>query len=191
MHSAMFYRTLSRVIPFFLVTMAVAGRGRWPATTTAAVYMALLAGTSWILMLFPAVPKLGPIYQNITHYVPLDFPLLLIVPAFAIDLTWRRVRDKPGWLASVALGTVFLVAFVIAQWPFADLLMRHGANWFFHIDNFVYWRPKQSEAFAYRFRPAQPGEPPAATLYALALVSAIVASAIGRAWGRWMTRVVR
>ena len=32
-------------------------------------------------MLFPATPKLGPIYQDITHYVPLDFPLLLVVPA--------------------------------------------------------------------------------------------------------------
>jgi hypothetical protein len=164
---------------------------KWAATAAAGFYTALMLVLMWIIGAFPATPKLGPIYQNITHYVPLDFPLLLIVPAFAIDLTWRRVRDKPGWLASVALGTVFLVAFVIAQWPFADLLMRHGANWFFHIDNFVYWRPKQSEAFAYRFRPAQPGEPPAATLYALALVSAIVASAIGRAWGRWMTRVVR
>jgi hypothetical protein len=151
----------------------------------------VIAGTSWVLMLFPATPKLGPIYQDITHYVPLDFPLLLVVPALALDLTWRRVRDRPWWMASAALGAAFLVSFIAVQWPFADFLMRFGRNWFFHIDNFVYWRPAESEAFAYRFRPARPGDPPLAVLLAWALLYATLASAVGRAWGRWMTRVQR
>ena len=136
----MFYRTLSRVLPVLMVAVAVAGRSRWPATAAALIYTAVIAGTSWVLMLFPATPKLGPIYQDITHYVPLDFPLLLVVPAFALDLTWRRVRDRPWWIASPALGAAFLVSFLAVQWPFADFLMRFGRNWFFHIDNFVYWR---------------------------------------------------
>jgi hypothetical protein len=191
MHSGVFYRTLSRILPVLLVAVAVAGRGRWPATTAALVYTVMIAGTSWVLMLFPATPKLGPIYQNVTHYVPLDFPLLLVVPAFAIDLTWRRVRDRSGWLAAIALGTAFLVSFVAVQWPFADFLMRDGRNWFFHIDNFVYWRPKASEASAFRFRAPRPGDPPLATLLAWALLYAMLASGVGRIWGRWMTRVQR
>jgi hypothetical protein len=151
----------------------------------------VIAGTSWVLMLFPAVPKLGPIYQNVTHYVPLDFPLLLVVPGFALDLTWRRVRDRPWWIASVALGAAFLVSFIAVQWPFADFLMRFGRNWFFHIDNFVYWRPNESTQFAYRFRPPRPGEPALPVLLAWALLYATLASAVGRVWGRWMTRVQR
>ena len=191
MHSGGFYRTLSRILPVLMVAVAVAGRSRWPATTAAAIYMAIIAGTSWVLMLFPATPKLGPIYQNVTHYVPLDFPLLLVVPGLALDLTWRRVRDRPWWLASAALGTAFLVALVVVQWPFADFLMRFGRNWFFHIDNFVYWRPKNTESFAYRFRPPKPGDPALAVLLGWALLYAIAASAVGRVWGRWMTRVQR
>jgi len=191
MHNGIFYRTLSRPLPILMVAVAVAGRSRWPATTAAVIYMAVMAGTSWVLMLFPATPKLGPIYQDITHYVPLDFPLLLVAPALALDLTWRRVRDRPWWLASLALGTAFLVALVAAQWPFADFLYRYGKNWFFHIDNFVYWRPKETEYRAYIFRPPLPGQPPQATLMAWALLYAILASAIGRVWGRWMTRVQR
>jgi hypothetical protein len=142
-------------------------------------------------MLFPATPKLGPIYQDVTHYVPLDFPLLLVAPGFALDLTWRNVRDRPWWLASAALGTAFLVALLAVQWPFADFLMRFGRNWFFHIDNFVYWRPPDTEHFAYRFRPTRPGDPSLAELLGWALLYAIIASAVGRAWGRWMTRVQR
>jgi len=191
MHSGVFYRTLSRVLPVLLVAVAVAGRSRWPATTAASIYTVVIAGTSWLLMLFPAVPKLGPIYQDVTHYVPLDFPLLLVVPAFALDLTWRRVRDRPWWIASAALGAAFLVSFIVVQWPFADFLMHSGRNWFFHIDNFVYWRPRDTEHFAYRFRPPRPGEPPLGVLLAWALLYAALASAVGRVWGRWMTRVQR
>ncbi|MBW8768308.1 MAG: hypothetical protein JF589_00975, partial [Gemmatimonadetes bacterium] len=191
MHQGRFYRTLSRPVALLLVAVAVAGRKRWPATTAAAVYMIVLASTSWILMLFPATPKLGPIYQDITHYVPLDFPLLLIAPAFAIDLTWKRVQDRPWWLASLALGAAFLLALLVTQWPFADLMMRHGRNWFFHIDNFVYWRPKSTEAFNYTFRDPRPGDPSLASGLAQAFVYAVLASAIGRVWGRWMTRVQR
>jgi len=191
MHSGVFYRTLSRVLPVLLVAVAVAGRSRWPSTTAALIYTVVIAGTSWVLMLFPATPKLGPIYQDVTHYVPLDFPLLLVVPAFALDLTWRRVRDRPWWLASAALGAAFLVSLILVQWPFADFLMRYGRNWFFHIDNFVYWRPRDTEQFAYRFRPPRPGTPSLATLLAWALLYAMLSSAVGRAWGRWMTRVQR
>ncbi|HEV7990932.1 MAG TPA: hypothetical protein VGP25_03860 [Gemmatimonadaceae bacterium] len=191
MHSAVFYATLSRVLPLLLVAVAVAGRGRWPATTAALVYTILVAGTGWVLMLFPATPKLGPIYQSVTHYVPVDFPLLLVVPAFALDLTWRRVRERPWWLAAIALGAAFLVAFIAVQWPFAELLMRYGRNWFFHIDNFVYWRPPTSEHFAFEFRAPKPGDPSLAAGLAAALLFASLSSAIGRAWGGWMTRVRR
>ena len=191
MHQGRFYRTLSRPVALLLVAVAVAGRRRWPATTAAAVYMIVLAGTSWVLMLFPATPKLGPIYQDITHYVPLDFPLLLIAPAFAIDLTWKRVQDRPWWIASLALGAAFLGALLVAQWPFAELMMHHGRNWFFHIDNFVYWRPKSTEVFNYTFRDPRPGDPSLASGLAQAFVYAVIASAIGRVWGRWMTRVQR
>ena len=191
MHSPTFYITLSRVLPLLLVAVAVAGRGRWPATTAALVYTVLVALEAWVLMLFPATPKLGPIYQNITHYVPVDFPLLLVIPAFALDLTWRRVSDRSWWLASIALGAAFLVTFVAVQWPFADLLIRHGRNWFFHIDNFVYWRPPSTEHFAYEFRPPRPDDPSMIAGFGIALLSATVASAIGRVWGRWMTRVRR
>jgi len=42
----------------------------------------------WILPLFPASPT-RPVYQNISTSWPLDFPLLVIVGAYAMDL----VRD--------------------------------------------------------------------------------------------------
>lgn len=191
MHDGLFYRTLAIPMPFLLVTIAMAGRGRWSATIAASVYMLALAGTSWLLMLFPATPRLGPIYQAITHYVPLNFPLLLVVPALAMDLVLQRVRDWPTWRVAPLLAVAFLITFVAAQWPFADLLMHYGRNWFFHVDNFVYWQSHASEKWVFTWRPSRPGDPSLMASLGYALVFATVSSAAGLGWGRWMTRVRR
>ncbi len=191
MHSGSFYRALSLTLPIVLVGTTVAGRSKWPATTAAAIYTIVLAGTSWILMLFPAEPKLGPIYREITHFVPLDFPLLLIVPAFAIDLAWRRVQHWRVPAAAAALGAAFLVALIAAQWPFADVLMTYGRNWFFHADNFVYWQSVPSERFSFQYEQRAPGDWPLSLELLVAFAFATIASAVGIARGRWMMRVRR
>jgi hypothetical protein len=142
-------------------------------------------------MLFPAVPKLGPIYREITHYVPLDFPLLLVVPALAIDLTWRRVRTWNALPAAAAMGTLFLVTLFVSHWPFADFVMAHGRNWFFHADNYVYWQSVASERFAFQYRRPSPSDWPPLVDGFVALAFAIFASFVGLVRGRWMTRVQR
>jgi hypothetical protein len=194
-HLGAFYRVVSIHLPILLVAVAVAGRRRWSATLGAAVYMVVMAGTSWVLMLFPATPKLGPIYQQITNYVPLDFPMLLVVPALAIDLAWhlmreRRIEGWRIWLAAPVLGVVFVAAMVAAQWPYSSWVLEHGRNWFFHLDNFVYWQPHSSQQWAFTFRDLKPGESQPVA-FAQAVVYATISSAVGLAWGRWMTRVKR
>jgi hypothetical protein len=191
MHSGAFYRALSLTLPMVLVATTVAGRSRWPATTAAAIYMIVLLATSWVLMFFPAVPKLGPIYRDITHYVPLDFPLLLVVPALAIDLTWRRVRTWPSLAAAAAMGAAFLVTLFVSHWPFADVLMSHGRNWFFHGDNYVYWQSVASERFAFQYRRSSPTDWPPLVDALVALAFATFASFVGLVRGRWMMRVQR
>jgi hypothetical protein len=194
-HLGAFYRVVSLQLPILLVAAAVAGRRRWSATLAAAVYMVVMAGTSWLLMLFPATPKLGPIYQQITNYVPLDFPMLLVVPALLIDLAWNRLRDRDIagrriWLAAPVLGVAFLAAMIAAQWTYSSYVLEHGRNWFFHLDNFVYWQPHSSERWAFIFKEPPAGESQAVA-FAVAAVYATISSALGVAWGRWMTRVKR
>ena len=59
--------------------------------------------------------------------MPPQFPLLLIVPALAIDLVLQRWgARKKGWMLAGVLGVVFVAAFFIAQWPFADVLQLAG-----------------------------------------------------------------
>src|SRR6201999_4093217 len=108
-------------------------------TVMASVYMLFVLLMSWILPLFPAEPKLGPVLTPVTHFVPPPFPLLLVVPAFALDLLWQRTGAWSMGKRSLVSAVVFLGTFAAAQWPFAIFLNSPGArNWVFGTKYFDY-----------------------------------------------------
>jgi len=78
----------------------------------------------------PAEPKLGPVYQHVTHFVPPEFPLLLIVPALALDLMWQRTGHWGRWKQSIVSGIVFLVALAAASGLRLVLMSPAARNWF-------------------------------------------------------------
>jgi hypothetical protein len=196
MHSALFYRVAAIALPPFLVAPAVAGRLRWSATAVALVYMGLTLAMAWILPLFPATPRLGPIYNPVTHMVPPTFPLLLVGPAVAIDLILRRFGDRRDPLLAAVLGVAFLGLLLALQWPFAEFLMSPAArNAFFVADRHGY--STQLGPWRYQYLDLDVdghGAWSAAKFWtgiALSTVIAIVTSWIGLARGRWMKSVQR
>jgi hypothetical protein len=194
MHSAFFYQVTAAVFPFALTAMSRAIKLRWPATAAAAAYTALMLLLMWIIQLFPATPKLGPIYQQITHMVTLSFPLLVIVPAMCIDVVLRRVGDRWNtYQLAPLIGAVFVLAFAAAQWPFATFLVTNplARGWFFNADNFVYWMSPTYESLTHRFDPPRPGASPFVVQLLIAIAIASVSAAVGLVRGRWMTRVQR
>src|SRR5439155_20141144 len=91
-HAAYFYSVVCTPFPLLLVLAARASRTRIAATIAAATYMALYIVIILVLPLFPAHPKLAPVYHPVDHMVPPAFPLLLIVPAAAVDaIDWLFV----------------------------------------------------------------------------------------------------
>lgn len=190
-HGAEFYRMSAIFFPFALVAVARASKVKWPATMAAAVYMGLMLALMWIIQRFPASPKLGPIYQPVTHMVALAWPLWLIIPAYGID----RVRSKlagrvPMPIEAAALGVVFSALYLAAQWPWSWFMVRSSwsRNWFFNADNFVYWASPSHVDRAHRFI-ADGSTFGGAALLTIAI--AAVSSLVGLAWGSWMSRVRR
>jgi hypothetical protein len=178
------------VVPLVLSGVAWGSSRRWAATTVAGVYSLFILAMSWILPLFPATPKLGPVYFPVTQFIPPEFPILLIVPAVALDLLWTRTRHWNQWLLAAVSGIVFVAFLLAAQWPFADLLMSPLArNWFFGSKYFGYNYPPTSYYARYLFYPEQPGVFPKEM--AIALLAAILTTRLGLAWGTWMQRIRR
>src|SRR3989441_4388455 len=79
-HTSLYYKVAAGAFPLILVATARACRLQWPATSAAAAYMAISLVMIWVLQLFPATPKLAPVFNPVTHMVAPPFPLLLVVP---------------------------------------------------------------------------------------------------------------
>jgi uncharacterized membrane protein HdeD (DUF308 family) len=189
-HGPEFYRVSALFYPFALVAIARGSTKRWAATLSAATYMAVMLVLMWVIQLFPATPKLGPIYQPITRMVAMAFPLWLIVPGFVIDLVRHRTETTPQPVRAAILGVTFVAAFLTVQWPFATFLVENPAsrNWFWNADNYVYWATPSYVATTHSFPPLR--ESLGAGL-AIACVLASLSAWLGLAWGGWMTRVRR
>jgi hypothetical protein len=145
----------------------------------------------WILPLFPASPKLGPVYQNITHMVPLPFPMLIVVPAFILDLMWPRLKDMGGWAQSAIGGTGFLAILIAVEWPFSAFLLSPAANnRFFAPNNYPYFARSDFPEVRHVFL-APDSTPTFLTLMAMALVVSIVSMWLGVVFGEWLKKVKR
>jgi len=193
-----FYKMSAATFPLYLLGMARASKSRWAATWIALLYMALLMVMAWVLPLFHGQPRLGPIYNPVTHFVPLPFPLLLVVPAFGIDLLRRWIGHGRGWRRDWALvlcsGTVFVALFLVTQWYFSAYLISPAAeNWFFDTDK--YWGYQEHLGdWRYKFwSESSPNWNPPLTFKGLlvAWLLALTASRLGLWLGNGMAKVRR
>jgi hypothetical protein len=191
MHTAQFYRDLSLALPLVLVGVSRAAPHRWACTIMATIYSLFQIALILILPLFPAEPKLGPVYFKVTHFVPPDFPLLLIGPAIALDLL-RRLSPRLGvWRETLATGVLFLATLLLLQWPFADFLVSpYSRNRFFATIYYGYferptWRNAQNQ-FTSSGTLAQ-----LVAGLGIALAAALVMSRLGLMLGDWMKRIKR
>jgi hypothetical protein len=203
MHGSRFYLVAAIAFPIVLASAARAGMSRWPATGTALVYSALTLAMMWILPLFPAEPKLAPIYIHVERMVPPSFPLLLVVPALLVDLLARRVppvaagirwpvRQAREWGLAAALGVAFVLALLAVQYPFATFLMSDWAqNPVFAGNNFPYQVPTETYYYRRQFLPLDATRGAWLQGMAIALVAGTISARIGLGWGAWMRKVAR
>ena len=192
MHSAIFYRAVAIGTPILILLLRGPPSTSWGATIIAAMYTALMLAGMWIFPIFPAQPKLGPVYTNVTHMVPMGFPVLLIVPAFFLDLVLNRLAGRGKWLISVFSGSAFLAALIAVQWPFGMFMISPAArNALFGQIYFPYQMPPSMYQLAYQFQALEPTPSAFWSGMGIALVASILSARVGIAYGDWLTRIRR
>ncbi len=128
--TATFYLVSALMFPFLLAWAARCAAGQWSATSAAASYTLFVCALIWILPRFAARPEIGPIYEPVEALIPPRFPLLLLFPAVAIDVSARRLGSEVARV--VACAASFAIIFIAAQWTFASFLLSPASdNWFF------------------------------------------------------------
>jgi hypothetical protein len=191
LHSASAYIALGIAIPLVFAMLYQASRYPWAATTTAMVYTIFVISEILILPLFPAQPKLGPVFYPVTHFVPAKFPILILVPAIALDLLWQRTRTWKPWKIALVSGFLFIAILTIVEWPFANfLLSKASENRFFGTMYFDYnSRPTGVDRMRLFWEPDH-GFDLFAGLFRAAIYGSI-GTWIGLSFGRWMRSVQR
>ncbi len=190
-HGAFFYQVACGTFPLVLVAVARSSRLRWSATLACAFYMLIACAMVWILPLFRAQPMLGPINTPLDHMVPPLFPLLLIVPAAAMDWFLQRREGKAaGWLDAVLIGAAFFLLLLAAHWFFSEFQLSPASrNAFFAGDRqWDYSSTPGDWRYEYWNQEQDPVTPKA---LGIALLLAVVSTRLGLWWGQWMSKVRR
>jgi hypothetical protein len=191
-HSAIFYRVLGLAMPPVLVGIARASGYRWAATKVAGIYFGLWILALWLVPLVPAQPKLGPVYTQITHLVPLEFPLLLFAGAAALDFLLDRMTGSNKWLQAAVAGAGFVVVMIAVQWPAGSFLVSPLAeNRIFGTDYYPYMQRASDYHYNHEFYAWEKTRAQFWLGMLFAFVAAILTTRAGLAWGDWMRRVRR
>jgi hypothetical protein len=181
------------VFPLFLIAVARASKMRWAATGTAAVYMAVLLLMLWILPLFRATPRLGPVLNHFDHYQPFHFPLLLILPALGIDVVFLKTVHQKNYIRVIYASLAFLLIFLVVQWYFGAFLQTSlmARGWFFGSYAW-YFGANPDWPYRYDFYPGRTDSGLSLiTGLLIAAVIAMLSGLLGNRWGRWMGGVQR
>jgi hypothetical protein len=192
MRDPLFYCIASAVGLLFLPAFGRTLRLKWGMTAVALGYCLIIALSNWTLQLFPAEPKLGPILTHITHFQSGPFPLLIVVPAFAMDLVLRRSASGDG-IKALWLSLGFVGLLLAVQYPFSGFLLESpGArNWFFGSDAW-YFGDYPDAPYRHHFYPGN-----IASSYTM-IKGLLIAVGIGwlcarisLRWGNWLQSIQR
>lgn len=190
MHLPSYYHFSGIFLTMFLAAAGRASELKWPITWAAIWYMTVSLAVNWILPLFPAEPLLGPIYTQVTHFVALKFPFLLIIPAIAMDYVMKNVKVN-DWLMSLFAGLSFFIVFFATQWIFGEFLMSEAArNWIFHQDSSAYFN-SPNWRWRYQFFPYRGTTGEFIVEMLIAASYTVLMARIGLWWGNWMKKVKR
>src|SRR5258707_3397954 len=189
LHSGISYMGMGIGPLLLLEGLARVAGHRWARTIMTGIYSAFVLILMWLLPLFPAQPKLGPVYQDITHMVPLPFPLLLIVPAFFLDLLLPLFKDAPKWQYAIFGGVAFLAILIAFEWPFATFLMSSLArNRFFSTTDFPYFALPTSPTVNHVFVPWERTAGEFWRNMGLGFMFSVASMWAGIYWGGWLKK---
>lgn len=192
-HSAVFYLTVTIGMGVMLEGIARSSGYRWARTAITGVYTVFFLLALWILPLFPAEPKLGPVYQHVDHMISLHFPVLIVIPAFVLDLIFPKIKSWNKWTQAAVEGIVFVVVLLAVTWPWGTFLVESplSRNWIFGTQQFAYFLDPTLASVRNVF---YVGDATRAIFFfkmGITVVAGILSTRVGIAWGNWLAKVRR
>ena len=190
--NVIFYYVITTAMLLFLPAFGRELRMRYGTTLICLAYFFIIALTNWILQMVPAIPKLGPILNPVTHLQALQFPILLFVPALAVDYILQKSTAN-DWIKAALISVAFVLILLIIQYPLSGFLLESplARNWFFGSESW-YYGASPDWKFRYAFQSND-----LSTLSQLikglliAIVIGFFVSRLSLRWGKWLQSIHR
>ncbi len=128
LHTGLPYLLETALAGGVLALISRSGGSKFGSTFAAGFYMFFIVALILILPMFPAEPKLGPVYQQVTHFIPPQFPVLLVIPAIFLDLFWSKTQAWNKWITAAVSAAILCASLAVVEWPFASFLMTPAAR---------------------------------------------------------------
>ncbi len=192
MRTAVFYQVATALTLLVLPAFRRALRMKWGMTAITIGYFLLAAIANWILQLFPAEPKLGPVLTHLKNFQPAMFPMFLMVPAVFMDIVMAKANLN-DWIKAVLISVIFVLLLIAIEYPFSGFILQSPAsrNWFFGGNAWYFQSPPDSP-YRYKFSPADIQKfPKFAAGICIAVIIGTIIGRISLSWGNWMQRIQR
>jgi hypothetical protein len=192
MREPFFYQVSAFVSLLFLPALGRGLRMKWGMLSITFGYFLIAGMSNWIVQIFPAEPKLGPILTHTTHFQPANFPVLFFVPAALMDMLMWRFKGKE-WTRAFLLSILFVTVLLAVQYPLSGFLLESPSsrNWFFGSGSW-YYALAPDWPYRYKFRPEDvAGWMVMVRGLLIAMGIGLIAARISLRWGLWMQRIQR
>jgi hypothetical protein len=191
LHNSSPYIAVSLLIPIVMAITSRATGVKYAATFVSGFYMVFVIAMILILPLFPAEPKLGPVYQHVTHFVPPPFPLLLIIPGLVLDLFWSVSRDWNRWKLAACSAVIFVGSLLAVEYPFASFLLSPASKSAFFGTMYLPYATSPASYTARDMFYLTDSAPQFWMGILIAIACATLSTRFGIARGEWMAKVRR
>jgi hypothetical protein len=133
------------------------------------------------------------VYQQVKHMVPLHFPILIIAPAFVLDLLYPKICDLGKWTQAAIQGIVFVAVLLAVSWPLGTFLVSStlSRNWLFGTQEFAFFLNPTIASVRNVFFAFEPTRTGFLITMALAFKAGILSTRIGIIWGNFLSRLQR
>ena len=129
-HNSSFYYNYAWMI-IIVIGMASIIPIRFASTLITSLTMFFILFMQWIMPLFHGSPLLGPVYNPMSHMMPLPLELIFVPPSIYIDLMLWKGKFNSNWTKALIIGGGAFVIYVIFQWQYANLMISPiSDNWF-------------------------------------------------------------
>ena len=175
------------IMPFSLMLPHGYFQSKFAGMKAGLIYFVQILLFIWIFPFFPATPRFGPVFRDVTFLLPPSFPVLIFIPALLMSFVLARRIGRHPVITYLLVGATYVVVYTGVNFLTSEFLVSPLA------ENRIFMGGMPGSAFYDGYKPMKLLAWDSTSLW---LVLIAIPFAANSAWngvvvGRWLRKVQR